>query len=88
MKKTIKFLLLGGLVFVAAACESGGKNHSSHGTLLADVKVVNEVDPICGMSVSEHLKDTLTYEKKLYGFCSSNCKEKFKENPKNFVREK
>jgi YHS domain-containing protein len=88
MKKVMKFLLLTGLIFSVVACESGKKEHSGGDAISADVKVVNELDPVCEMPTSGHLKDTLTYEGKLYGFCSSNCKEEFKKNPDILLKKK
>jgi YHS domain-containing protein len=84
MKKVVKFLLIIGCVSLVITC----KSHSKGEAILTDVKVVNELDPVCKMTTSEHLKDTLMYEGKLYGFCSSNCKEEFKEDPKKFMKEK
>lgn len=51
-----------------------------------NVKVVNAEDPICGMKTAQFLKDTLTYNKKLYGFCGTHCKEAFKKEPKKYVK--
>ena len=51
-----------------------------------NVKVVNEEDPICGMKTAQYLKDTLTYNKKLYGFCGTHCKEAFKKEPKKYIK--
>lgn len=53
-----------------------------------DVKVVNEEDPICGMKTAQFLKDTLTYKKKVYGFCGAHCKETFKKSPKKYLKKK
>jgi YHS domain-containing protein len=47
---------------------------------------VNEEDPICGMKTAQFLKDTLTYNKKLYGFCGTHCKEAFKKEPKKYIK--
>lgn len=51
------------------------------------VEVVNEKDPICGMSTADHLKDTTEYKGKTYGFCNTMCKDKFLENPDQYVNE-
>ncbi|GGP02534.1 hypothetical protein GCM10010992_07300 [Cloacibacterium rupense] len=51
-----------------------------------NVKVVNTEDPICGMKTAQFLKDTVTYNKKLYGFCGTHCKEAFKKEPKKYVK--
>ena len=53
-----------------------------------NVKVVNEEDPICGMKTAHFLKDTLTYKKKVYGFCNTRCKETFKKSPKKYLKKK
>lgn len=61
-------------------------NHMSAGNTL-NVKVVNELDPICGMTTADHLKDTADYKGKTYGFCNTMCKEKFLENPEQYINE-
>ncbi len=88
MKSSIKFLILIGLISSVISCESKDKGHGGKGVTLTNVKIVNEQDPVCEMPTAEHLKDTLTYEGKLYGFCSSNCKEEFKADPKKFLKKK
>ena len=60
-------------------------HHTSNQTL--DIKVVNELDPICGMDNAIHLKDTANYKGKTYGFCNPMCKEKFLETPEEYVNE-
>jgi YHS domain-containing protein len=44
------------------------------------IKIDNQADPICGMSLSAGFTDTLSYKGKVYGFCSKHCKEGFKRN--------
>lgn len=61
-------------------------NHMSSGETL-HVEVVNEFDPICGMDNAIHLKDTANYQGKTYGFCNTMCKEKFSENPTEYINE-
>ena len=61
------------------------KMHATNGEKL-NVAVVNEEDPICGMKTAQFLKDTLTYNKKLYGFCGTHCKEAFKKEPKKYIK--
>ena len=41
------------------------------------VKIVNQTDPVCGMSLSAGFADTLNYQGKIYGFCSKHCKDGF-----------
>ena len=52
-----------------------------------DVKVVNELDPICGMTTADHLNDTVTYQGKTYGFCNTLCKEEFLKDPEKHIHE-
>ena len=61
-------------------------NHMSVGNEL-NVEVVNELDPICGMTTADHLKDTANYKGKTYGFCNTMCKEKFLESPEKYTNE-
>lgn len=65
--------------------------HISHEEMKAstklDVAVVNDLDPICGMKTADHLSDTATYEGKVYGFCSTMCKEEFLKNPEKHIHE-
>ena len=44
-------------------------------------------DPVCGMLLEAHeIQATVDYEGKTYHFCSQNCAEKFKENPKKYAK--
>jgi len=52
--------------------------HAAHNL---DVKVDNKIDPICEMETEGHVSDTIHYAGKVYGFCSSGCKEEFAKNP-------
>lgn len=51
---------------------------------LSGVVVVNELDPVCEMATKDYLKDTVVYNKQVYGFCSDHCKAEFKKNPEKF----
>jgi len=43
-------------------------------------------DPVCGMTVDENTPvATVVYENNTYYFCSNQCVEKFKENPKRYM---
>jgi len=43
-------------------------------------------DPICGMSINlEKAKYKSTYNGNIYGFCSTNCKDKFDKDPDPYV---
>jgi YHS domain-containing protein len=46
------------------------------------------VDPVCGMKIKKsEAKATHEYNGKTYYFCMEGCKEKFVENPENYVKE-
>lgn len=51
-----------------------------------NIKVVNELDPICKMKTADYLKDTAVYKNEVYGFCSESCKKTFKKNPEKYVK--
>ena len=44
--------------------------------------VDNKKDPTCGMPVTAGISDTVHYDNKVLGFCSTGCKEEFLKNPK------
>ena len=45
---------------------------------LAEGMLVSKNDTMCGMEIGNEPGDTLTYDGKLFGFCSSGCKDAFK----------
>ncbi|MFC6269668.1 YHS domain-containing protein [Frigoriflavimonas asaccharolytica] len=87
--KSINILIaLLSLFLVSCKKEEFKINHKKSMTSsvnLKDIKVVNELDPICQMKTADHLKDTAVYKNKTYGFCSSGCKETFKKNPEKYA---
>lgn len=43
-------------------------------------------DPVCGMDVKpEQAAGTSEHEGKTYSFCSTECKQKFDKNPKQYA---
>lgn len=46
----------------------------------AGIKFAVNKDVACGMPL-EDIEDTANYQGKVYGFCSEECKKKFKQNP-------
>lgn len=47
------------------------------------------IDPICGMTVApESAAGQYDFEGKTYYFCSNDCLNKFKQNPRVFLAEK
>ena len=47
--------------------------------------MAQEKDPVCGMNVPTDAKLRSTFEEKLYVFCSPGCKQKFDQNPRQYV---
>ena len=46
-------------------------------------------DLVCGMGIQEaSIADTATYDQKIYGFCSSECKDLFVKNPTTYLTQK
>ena len=47
----------------------------------------NKKDLACGMPLTAGVEDTVHYKGKLYGFCSTECKEEFLKNPEGHLAE-
>ena len=44
-------------------------------------------DPVCGMDVNPRdAAATSQHQEQTYYFCSTNCKEKFDQNPQQYVK--
>lgn len=92
--KTITIITTAILAMVIFSCKESSKEmevkkaddkmiHAAHNL---DVKVDNKIDPICEMETEGHVSDTIHYEGKIYGFCSSGCKEEFAKNPEIYLK--
>ncbi|HXG36673.1 MAG TPA: YHS domain-containing protein [Dehalococcoidia bacterium] len=47
---------------------------------------VQVIDPVCGMEIDEHRAAAVfEYEGTPYYFCSLACKERFEEDPDNYL---
>ena len=47
-----------------------------------------EIDPVCGMDLRPGQEEaSFTYQDKTYHFCSTECCEKFRANPKQYIKE-
>ncbi|MDM1553600.1 YHS domain-containing protein [Chryseobacterium indologenes] len=89
MKSPIILTALLSIALLSCAKEPQVKhkmNMSTSGENIKNVQVVNEEDPICHMKTAGSLKDTAVYKAKVYGFCSSYCKDEFKKNPENYAQ--
>lgn len=94
MRKTTTILTGLVLAFAIASCNGKKENKETevhhatdrqmHAVHKLDVKTDNKIDPVCGMEIEGHLADTIHYAGKVYGFCSSGCKEEFAKNPGNY----
>lgn len=95
MKKIFKGIALVSMVFLIA-CGSNTNERtdattkSSNDAPMEDslmhppyeVSMVdNKKDPSCGMPVTAGISDTVHYQNKVLGFCSTECKQAFLENP-------
>ncbi|MGP1500638.1 YHS domain-containing protein [Bergeyella cardium] len=88
-------VMAGAMLFVSCSKQQPEEHHHEHMATeemgdqkkpdLTNVKVVNEIDPICQMKTAEHLKDTLHYKGDVYGFCSAHCKAEFKKDPEKYA---
>jgi len=90
--KTTKILAAFTLTFFVVSCSekkeieiNQADEQMVHEANGLDVEVDNKFDPICGMEAAEHVSDTIHYEGKVYGFCSSGCKEEFAKNPAQYL---
>ncbi len=84
MKKTVLAIVVG-LSF--NGCSSPQPEHAAvpdkvsmteeSGIKLSEGLLVSNTDTVCGMSIGNEPGDTLTFDGKLLGFCSTGCKESF-----------
>jgi YHS domain-containing protein len=84
-------------VLALASCETNAPNEMS-GTVPApetkesDINssiLSDNMDHVCGMTVQTgSIADTTTYNGKVYGFCSTECKEAFVKEPQTYLTQK
>lgn len=56
---------------------------------LNDLKYANTIDFYCNMDINKFgVSDTVTYKGKLYGFCSTMCKDEFVKTPEKYLAKK
>lgn len=95
-----KFLLIAGIAFVLSCNKKEAKAHphdhphtmESENTFkdpnnpLNKLTYASNLDFSCNMDVSKYgVSDTVTYKGKLYGFCSSVCKDDFMKKPDEYL---
>ena len=95
MKHTIyMFFLFLTFAFFALNCSGEKKSEMNMETKPVEQKTLDITadmlttthDPVCGMDLTVHaINDTTIYKDQLYGFCSDYCKEKFVENPEEYL---
>ena len=67
------------------------EHHSSADSVIRKFSpdmVANKRDFICGMPVTAGIADTAHYDGKVYGFCATECKAEFLQNPKAYAKSK
>jgi YHS domain-containing protein len=98
MKKTSLITLIStALLFTACNSQNTNKDELKNESAMEmvtdttniasfDVTLVdNKKDPTCGMPTTAGISDTAHYDKKVFGFCSSECKDEFLKNPKGNI---
>lgn len=56
---------------------------------LNKLKYDNKIDFYCKMDITKYgVSDTVTYKGKLYGFCSTMCKNNFLMKPEEYLTKK
>ncbi len=70
----------------APALESKAEENKKEEIKIETSSLARLDDPVCGMSVKEGVNDTATVDGKLYGFCSTGCKDEFIKEPARYIR--
>jgi YHS domain-containing protein len=52
------------------------------------IEFASKKDLSCGMPLSAGVEDTAHYGGKIYGFCSTECKDTFLKNPQKYLSKK
>ncbi len=93
MKKLLTILLVltvGALFFVSCGGEKKAEQ-AAQTTVEKKMSITTDMlttakDPVCGMELTnESIADTAIYNGQLYGFCSEECKAKFKADPDKYL---
>lgn len=86
--KILPFFLL--ILLYLAACKKSAPKPGSNMQTTPPVQMgsliwAGDKDVVCGMTIDPSTEDTLHYTHKVYGFCSSSCKEKFQNAPAKYA---
>lgn len=87
MIKSIQTLAVAAFLGLALLSACKQNKAKSPETAAATFQLANTIDPICDMKVDNTVEDTAHYHGKIYGFCSSSCKESFQAEPTKYVKE-
>ena len=86
------YLLLLAVFLSMAACNQNPKQEKSDQPKMVNMKVselATAKDLNCGMDLANgSIADTTTYEGKVYGFCSTECKAEFLKDPQAHLTQK
>jgi len=88
-----KFFIAATAIFFLASCTYTSKTGMEEPAKAKKMVTLNDLsdkqDHVCGMELEEgHIGDTTLYNGKVYGFCATGCKDKFKANPTAFLDKK
>jgi YHS domain-containing protein len=96
MTSTIYYLLWAALFFVmmrfgCGAHVMGHGHHRGHagaddGKLGDMTSPSKATDPVCGMTVETAAAKSSLYDRRVYYFCSQNCREKFEAVPESYAK--
>lgn len=75
------FIILIALISVSLNAQVANKKK-----IKTTYKIALKYDPVCKMEVPKSMKDTVHYQNKIYGVCSSHCKNEIKKSPKKYIK--
>ncbi|MBK7885244.1 MAG: hypothetical protein IPJ81_16785 [Chitinophagaceae bacterium] len=100
MYKTITSLAMFTATIILIACKQQTKQNpasnidtiktpkfadSTKKITLTEADLASKKDLVCGMPAFRFMKDTTIFNKKIFAFCSKECKDEFLKNPKGYI---
>ncbi len=79
-----RHFLLYPLAAFSLSCQRQAPENKKPEGWLENIEIINKEDPVCLTKTTEALNDTARLGVSIYGFCSTECKEKFLEEPEAF----